>query len=152
MASNKMLSDLDNYLETIDYRCGDTLFPDDVEQDDVGVGTAKLKDKFYHREQISCRDIMEKDYYNYGGLRGRTEFEHVCSCCSRSDDESKLIDLTKLPASVLEGKTPLPLCTLCHRGGNAPILVKRSDKVRREQHRTPSAIAAQLTTYPTCLR
>ena len=106
---------LDEYLETVDFHCGDAIFPCDVKLEGE---TAKLAEKFYNRELLSCRDHVEKDYFNYGGLRGRTEFEHVCARCGKWEEESPLVSKEVLSPSVTEGKTPLPLCTDCFDAKN----------------------------------
>ena len=37
----------------------------------------KLADIFYNTEAITCCNDMEHCYFNYGGQRGREEFEQV---------------------------------------------------------------------------
>ena len=127
---------LDSYLESVDYTCGDPLFPEDVED-----GDKKLTTIFYISEATTCRSLMEKNYFNYGGLGGREEFEHVCARCGKWQEESPLINLKALTAIELKGKTPLPLCTECETSAkerlgedwhNELITVKRSDKVTEE--------------------
>ena len=94
----------------------------------------KLKEKFYNKESISCRDNMELTFFNYGGLRGRNEFEHVCAICGSSPDESPLVSKSTFTPAITGGKTPLPLCERCWDDGNGkkPVLVNRSDKVTEE--------------------
>ncbi|KAL3910646.1 MAG: hypothetical protein SGPRY_008981 [Prymnesium sp.] len=112
------------YLEDVDDRCGDTL----LDEGSTPVLLEKLNAKFYHRAHITCCDLMEKDNYNYGGLHGQTEFEHVCSLCGKSNDESPLVDVHVLSAAVTEGKTALPLCSEYFKEEKTSQLVKRSDK------------------------
>ena len=148
--SKPLLKKLDAFIDTVDYTCGDLLFDasadDPIEQ--------RLAEVFYHRELLSCRDNVEIDYFNYGGLRGRTEFEHVCARCGRAPEESPLVDRSLFSATQLEGKTPLPLCNVCFstggKGGSGigPVLVKRSDKVtaeleRKEEKKTTKAARAK---------
>lgn len=130
LPGKKLLEMLDNYLETVDFRCGDVLIPEEYEE----TGATQMREKFYHREKINCRDVVEKDYFNYGGLRGRAEFEHICAICGNCDEESKLIDLKVLSAAVTEGRQPLPLCMSCYKADKQPVLVKRSDKVHISSH------------------
>ena len=125
--SELQLKRLDGYLESINYTCGDALFPKLVEG-----GDEKLAQMFYNAEAITCLDKMELNYFNYGGLRGREEFEHVCARCGNAPEESQLIDKAKLAAAVTQGKVALPLCTDCFDAKVGPVLVGRSDKVTED--------------------
>lgn len=107
------------YLESVNYSCGDALFPEGLEGSDK-----KLADTFYNAEALTCRNEMELNYFNYGGLRGREEFEHVCACCGKDPAESPLVEKAKLAKVVTEGKVALPLCTQCFESGTKPVLVK----------------------------
>ena len=118
---------LSAYLETVNYSCGDALFPEGLEGSDK-----KLEEIFYNSEALTCRNEMELNYYNYGGLRGREEFEHVCARCGKDPEESPLVDKAKLTPSETAGKVALPLCTECYGNGTKPVLVGRSDKVTEE--------------------
>ena len=126
-ATKKMLDLLDSYCEEAIFSCGDALFPNDVEGSD-----AKLANIFYNREALSCRDPVEKDYFNYGGLRGRSEFEHVCALCGKSPEESVFVEKEKLSNFQTQGKVALPMCMCCFEKGEKPELAKRSDKVTEE--------------------
>ena len=143
--SKPLLTKLDSFLDGVDYTCGDLLF-DTSSDDPVEQRLAKV---FYHRELLSCRDNVEIDYFNYGGLRGRTEFEHVCARCGHAPEESPLVAASRFSATQLEGKTPLPLCNACFTTGGkdgqgiGPILVKRSDRVTSELGRKEEKKAAK---------
>ena len=121
---------LDAHCEEVIFTCGDAIFPNDEEGDG-----AKLADIFYNREALSCRDHVEKDFFNYGGLRSRTEFEHVCALCGKGPEESALVEKEQLLAHQTEGKFVLPLCSSCFEAGEMPMKAKRSDKVTEELER-----------------
>ena len=130
----KEFKQLDAYCETSFFVCGTSIFHPD---DDNEVHQS-LASTFYNREALGCRSLMELDYFNYGGLRGRAEFEHVCSRCGQVSEESPFIDSSKLSASETKGKLALPLCTDCYNDARERLgsawhqelrLVKRSDKV-----------------------
>ena len=125
--SEAQLRKLTAYLEGVNYVCGDNLFPESVEGNDK-----KLADVFYNTEAITCRNDMELCYFNYGGLRGREEFEHVCARCGNAPEESPLVDLKQLSAQVTKGKVPLPLCVACVDAEKTPVLVGRSNRVTEE--------------------
>lgn len=129
-ASVSCLHQLDAYCEQAIFTYGDALFCDDAEGTD-----AKLAKIFYNRESLSCRDLMEIDYFNYGGLRGRSEFEHVCARCGKSTEESVLVEKEQFSAHQLGGRIALPLCTGCFEAGEDPVTAKRSDKVTEELER-----------------
>ena len=91
----------DTYIETVNYRCGDALFPEGIEDSDT-----QLAELFYNSEALTCRNDMELNFFNYGGLRGRDEFEHVCSLCGNDPTELPLVDKAKLTPPL--GKVTLP--------------------------------------------
>ena len=115
---------LDAYFQNVNYTCGDPLFPDGLEGNEK-----ELADTFYISEALTCRNEMELSYFNYGGLRGRMEFEHVCARCGNFPNESPLVDKAKFASTLPQGKIPLPLCTECFESGKEPI-VGRSDRLR----------------------
>ena len=90
----------------------------------------KLAEKLYVKENMDCKDRMELYYYNYGGLRGRAEFNHVCAICGKGPEQSPL--LTEGELGKPEGRTPLPLCTACHTDGVKPVCVKCADQASVE--------------------
>ena len=142
--SPAQLKKLDAYLESVSYRCGDALFAEGVEGSDK-----KLAEIFYIAEYLTCRDDMQLAYFNYSGVGGREEFEHVCSRCGNAPEESPLIDKVTLAAVATEGKMVLPLCSDCFgawkRGDKkkSPILVGRSNKVTEELERKERKQAAK---------
>ena len=140
----KQLGTLDAYTELAIFTCGSPLFSNDVDED-----LKPLAEKFYNRERLSCRDDMELQYFNYGGLRGRSEFDHVCARCGQSDAESDLLvlpaDFVKLGVN-LQGKTPLPLCLDCKGKKLQPVLVLRSNKVMEDLERRANKATAKWAT------
>ena len=122
MPTKSELRLLDAYLETVTACCGDALFPEHVRLDGP---EEKLKAKFYNKENLSCRDDVELAYFNYGGLRGRAEFEHVCARCGADPTESPLVAKEALASYVPGGKTALPLCEGCFASDKGPVLVGR---------------------------
>ena len=143
--SQAQLKKLDAYLESVSYKCGDALFTEGVEGSD-----RKLAEIFYMAEYLTCRDDMQRAYFNYGGLGGREEFEHVCARCGNGPEESPLIDKATLAAAATAGKMALPLCSECFeawKGGNtkkSPVLVGRSNKVTDELERKETKQAAEV--------
>ena len=75
--SASLMKQMDAYAESISYQCGDPLFEEHVTDEKL----VELKDTFFAREAISCKDRMQDDFYNTGGVGGRTEFEYICSIC-----------------------------------------------------------------------
>ena len=69
------LEAMDAYAESISYQCGDALFEEHVSDAKL----LELKGTFFVREAQSCRDVVESDFFNTGGVQGRTEFEYICS-------------------------------------------------------------------------
>ena len=74
-----------------------------------------LKRTFFVREAQSCRDHVEADFYNTGGVQGRTEFEYICSICGANPDDSPLVSDAVL--GTRDGKKLLPICEDCHGKG-----------------------------------
>ena len=121
--SEALLRKLDSYLESVDFSCGDALFPDGVEG-----GDKALTQIFFNAEGISCRDLMAPCYFNYGGLRGRSEFLLVCARCGNEPDESPLVVLqSKLAAKMSQCTVAvaLPLCSECFDAGEKPVLCRK---------------------------
>ena len=52
------------------FLCGDPLFEDELEDEML----LKLKETFFVKEARSCTDWVERDFFNTGGVKGRTEF------------------------------------------------------------------------------
>ena len=78
--TEKLRNELYGYLECVNYSCGDALFPaESIEGVDK-----ELAEIFYVAEALTCRDDMQLHYFNYGGLRGRDEFQHVCARCGNT--------------------------------------------------------------------
>ena len=73
------------------------------------------------REAIACTDPVEREFFNTGGVKGRTEFEYICSLCGADPDPDKggspLVADAVLGLSD-SGNKFLPLCVSCHSEGN----------------------------------
>ena len=54
----------------------------------------------------------------------------MCARCGNGPDDSPLLGEKEL--GLPEGKTPLPLCTVCHTANKAPVLVNRADQATKE--------------------
>ena len=65
-----LLKSMDAYAEDISFVCGDPLFEDELEDEML----LKLKETFFVKEARSCTDWVERDFFNTGGVKGRTEF------------------------------------------------------------------------------
>ena len=104
----------DTYLETVNYTCGDALFPEGLEDSDT-----QLAEVFYNSEALTCRNDMELHFFNYAGLRGRDEFEHVCFRCGNDPTESPLVDKVDAPL----GKVALPPYPKHHHHHSSPPLL-----------------------------
>ena len=129
--SEKLLPELTAYLEGVDYQCGDALFDDN--EDDASV--KKLAEIFYVKERRTCDDPVEEHFFNTFGVRGRSEFEHVCARCGKGPDESPL---DEKPKGATEGRTALPLCADCKADGKAPILVGKVDATEKAAEKRKS--------------
>ena len=69
------------------YICGDQLFEDELDEEEL----VKLKETFLVKEARSCANWVERDFFNSGGVRGRTEFEYICSICGAPPEDSPLV-------------------------------------------------------------
>ena len=118
--SDKLLPNLEAYLEDIQYQCGDALFDFD---DPTNEETA-LQKTFFIKERRTCKDYIEEHFFNTYGTRGRAEFEHVCAICGKGPDESPL-DVT--PDGATGARTALPICADCKADGKPPVLVGKAD-------------------------
>ena len=138
----KLLEALDVYVEGVEYSCGAPLFGEGA----TGIEKT-LADKFYVKENLDCKEPMELNYYNYGGLRGRAEFNHVCAICGNGPEQSPLLSERELGTP--EGRTPLPLCHVCYANDKKPVLVKRADQAtanlerKEKKQEAKKAIAAE---------
>ena len=54
----------------------------------------------------------------------------MCAQCGNGPYDSPLLGEKEL--GLPEGKTPLPLCTVCHTANKAPVLVNRADQATKE--------------------
>ena len=68
----------------------------------------KLKETFFVKEARSCTDWVERDFFNTGGVNGRTEFEYICSICGAPPEDSPLVADAVL--GLRDGKKLLPCC------------------------------------------
>lgn len=98
------LKAMDVYAESISYMCGDPLFEENVSDAKL----LELKRLFYVREAQSCRDPVEADFFNTGGVQGRTEFEYICSLCGADPEHSPLVSDAVL--GLQDSRKLLPIC------------------------------------------
>ena len=110
-----MLKSMDAYAEGILYVCGDPLFEDELADEML----LKLKETFFVKEARSCSDWVERDFFNTGGVKGRTEFEYICSICGASPEDSPLVADAVL--GLRDGKKLLPCCEDCHTAKKKPL-------------------------------
>jgi hypothetical protein len=120
--SAALLKSMDAYAEGISFVCGDPLFEDDLEAQEL----VKLKETFFVKEARSCSDRVERDFFNTGGIKGRTEFEYICSICGAPPEDSPLVADAVL--GLCDGKKLLPCCTDCHAAGKQPLAYGRTDQ------------------------
>ena len=64
--SDKLLPNLEAYLEDIQYQCGDALFDFDVNDDPTNEETA-LQKTFFIKERRTCKDYIEEHFFNTYG-------------------------------------------------------------------------------------
>ena len=86
----------------------------------------KLKETFFIKEARSCLDWVERDFFNTGGVKGRTEFEYICSICGAPPEDSPLVADAVL--GMRDGKKLLPCCADCHAAGKQPLAYGRADQ------------------------
>jgi len=106
--SRPLLAQMDAYACTISYMCGDPLFEEQLEDEAL----AELKATFFVKEAQSCRDPVERDFFNTGGVAGRVDFEYICSICGADPDDSPLVADAVL--GTRNGLKLLPICEDCH--------------------------------------
>ena len=93
------------YAEDISFVCGDPLFEDELEDEML----LKLKETFFVKEARSCTDWVERDFFNTGGVKGRIEFEYICSICGAPPEDSPLVaDAVLGLRDAREGRKLLP--------------------------------------------
>ena len=107
-----LLKAMGTYAEGISYMCGDPLFEEHVTDAKL---LELIKGTFFVREAQSCRDHVEADFFNTGGVQGKTEFEYICSICGANPDDSPLVSDAVL--GTRDGKKLLPICEDCHGKG-----------------------------------
>ena len=78
------------------------------------------------KEAISCNDRVQPEFYNTGGVKGRTEFEYICSICGADPECSPLVADAVLGTK--EGKKFLPICEDCHGRGMKSNLYGKKDQ------------------------
>ena len=61
-----LLKSMDAYAEGISFMCGDPIFEDDLEDQEL----VKLKETFFIKEARSCSDRVERDFFQHGGGQG----------------------------------------------------------------------------------
>ena len=79
----------------------------------------KLKETFFVKEARSCTDWVERDFFNTGGVKGRTEFEYICSICGAPPEDSPLVADAVL--GLRDGRKLLPCCEDCHAAKKKPL-------------------------------
>ena len=136
-----MLKSMDAYAEGISYVCGDPLFEDELADEML----LKLKETFFVKEARSCTDWVERDFFNTGGVKGRTEFEYICSICGAPPEDSPLVADAVL--GLRDGKKLLPCCEDCHAAKKKPLaygkanqpVAQAAKRARKAEERTESA-------------
>jgi len=84
----------------------------------------QLKETFFVKEARlikarSCTDWVERDFFNTGGVKGRTEFEYICSICGAPPEDSPLVADAVL--GLHDGRKLLPCCEDCHAAKKKPV-------------------------------
>ena len=88
---------------------------------------------------------MERDFFNTGAVKGRTEFEYICSICGAPPEDSPLVADAVL--GLCDGKKLLPCCEDCHAAKKKPLAYGKADqpvaqaakRARKAEERTESA-------------
>ena len=88
---------------------------------------------------------VERDFFNTGGVNGRTEFEYICSICGAPPEDSPLVADAVL--GLRDGKKLLPCCEDCHAAKKQPLaygkanqpVVQAAKRARKAEERTESA-------------
>ena len=126
------------YAETISYQCGDPLFEEGIEDSPDNAGLLKLKETFFVREALTCKDQVEHEFFNTGGVPGRAQFEYICSICGADPDESPLVSDAVLGIAP-DGRKLLPICEGCHGGGKLkPRAFGKADQPKAQAARRKS--------------
>ena len=136
-----LLKSMDAYAEGISYVCGDPLFEDELADEML----LKLKETFFVKEARSCSDWVERDFFNTGGVKGRTEFEYICSICGAPPEDSPLVADAVL--GLRDGKKLLPCCEDCHAAKKKPLaygkanqpVAQAAKRARKAEERTERA-------------
>ena len=136
-----LLKSMDAYAEGISYVCGDPLFEDELADEML----LKLKETFFVKEARSCTDWVERDFFNTGGVKGRTEFEYICSICGAPPEDSPLVADAVL--GLRDGKKLLPCCEDCHAAKKKPLaygkanqpVAQAAKRARKAEERTERA-------------
>ena len=137
-----LLKSMDTYTEDIAFLCGDPLFEDELEDEVL----LKLKETFFIKEARSCADWVEREFFNTGGVKGRTEFEYICarSAAPQPEDSPLVADAV---LGLRDGKKLLPCCEDCHAAKKKPLAYGKADQPvsqaakrgRKAEERTESA-------------
>ena len=117
-----LLKSMDAYAEDISFVCGDPLFEDELEDEML----LKLKETFFVKEARSCTDWVERDFFNTGGVKGRIEFEYICSICGAPPEDSPLVADAVL--GLRDGRKLLPCCEDCHAAKKKPLAYGKADQ------------------------
>ena len=136
-----LLKSMNAYAEGISYVCGDPLFEDELADEML----LKLKETFFVKEARSCTDWVERDFFNTGGVNGRTEFEYICSICGAPPEDSPLVADAVL--GLRDGKKLLPCCEDCHAAKKQPLaygkanqpVAQAAKRARKAEERTERA-------------
>lgn len=96
----------------------------------------ELKEKFFLKETISCNNHVQPEFFNTGGVKGRTEFEYICSICGADPECSPLVADAVLGTK--EGKKFLPICEDCHSRGMKSNLYGKKDQQKAAAESTGS--------------
>ena len=97
------------------------------------------------KEARSCMDWVERDFFNTGGVKGRTEFEYICSICGAPPEDSPLVADAVL--GLRDGKKLLPCCEDCHAAKKKPLaygkanqpVAQAAKRARKAEERTERA-------------
>ena len=100
-----LLKSMDAYAEGISFMCGDPLFEDDLEDQEL----VKLKETFFIKEARSCSDRVERDFFQHGGGLGAGRVRYII--CGAPPEDSPLVADAVL--GLRDGKKLLPCCTDC---------------------------------------
>ena len=144
----KEYDSLTSYKETVDYTCGSALFCD---KDDLADEFKPLAETFHVKQARSCRDDVETEYFNYSNVRGRAEFEWVCTRCGAGSEESALDPSTCGKGDVTgysgfefsQGQLMLPLCMGCRSRKVIQVLVGTTNQVEKERELREKQAAAK---------